>query len=60
MATRVAACACGRLTATVLGEPLRVSICHCLECQRRGGGVFGAHMTVESLNDGPVTLLVEA
>ncbi|QPF72614.1 GFA family protein [Roseateles sp. DAIF2] len=42
MNTRIAACSCGQLTATVLGEPARVSICHCLACQRRTGSVFGA------------------
>lgn len=41
MPTRHASCSCGRLTATVSGEPLRVSICHCLACQRRTGSVFG-------------------
>jgi hypothetical protein len=40
--TRTAACSCGQLSATVVGEPLRVSICHCLACQRRTGSVFGA------------------
>jgi hypothetical protein len=39
---RRAACACGQLAATTAGEPIRVSICHCLECQRRTGSVFGA------------------
>lgn len=39
---RVASCCCGRLTATVSGEPVRVSICHCLACQRRSGSVFAA------------------
>jgi hypothetical protein len=38
---RIAACSCGQLTATVSGDPLRVSICHCLACQRRTGSVFG-------------------
>jgi hypothetical protein len=38
---RLAACSCGQLTARVTGEPLRVSICHCLACQRRTGSVFG-------------------
>lgn len=42
MVTRLASCSCGRLTATVHGEPLRVSVCHCLACQRRTGSVFGA------------------
>ncbi len=42
MTTRTASCACGQLTATVTGEPVRVSICHCLACQRRTGSVFGA------------------
>ena len=40
MATRLASCSCGQLTARVTGEPVRVSICHCLACQRRTGGPF--------------------
>jgi hypothetical protein len=27
---------------TVEGDPIRVSMCHCLACQRRTGSVFGA------------------
>jgi hypothetical protein len=30
------------LRVTCEGEPLRVSICHCLECQKRTGSVFAA------------------
>lgn len=41
MTTRIAACACGQLTVTCRGEPIRVSICHCLDCQRRTGAPFG-------------------
>jgi hypothetical protein len=41
MSTRLAACSCGQLTAQVVGDPVRVSICHCLACQRRTGSVFG-------------------
>ena len=39
---RTASCSCGELTATVRGDPIRISVCHCLACQRRTGSVFGA------------------
>ena len=42
MTIRLASCSCGKLTARVQGDPLRVSICHCLACQRRSGSVFAA------------------
>lgn len=38
---RIASCSCGQLQARVVGEPLRVSVCHCLACQRRTGSAFG-------------------
>jgi hypothetical protein len=41
MASRVATCSCGQLRVTCEGEPARISMCHCLECQRRTGGAFG-------------------
>jgi hypothetical protein len=37
---RQAACSCRQLTLTVEGEPTRISMCHCLECQRRTGAVI--------------------
>jgi hypothetical protein len=40
MAAREAACSCGQLKLVVEGEPLRVSACHCLACQRRTGSAF--------------------
>ena len=40
--TRTASCRCGQLRATVTGEPARVSICHCLDCQKRSGSAFAA------------------
>ena len=40
MINRVASCSCGQLVARVVGEPVRVSICHCFACQRRTGGPF--------------------
>jgi len=36
-----AACSCGQLRVTCEGEPVRLSICHCLECQKRTGSPFG-------------------
>ena len=39
--SRLAACSCGQLSIQVTGEPVRISICHCLACQRRTGSVFG-------------------
>ena len=38
--TRRAACSCGQLRLEIEGEPSRVSMCHCLECQRRTGAVI--------------------
>lgn len=40
-----------------LAQPLYERVCERLGAAR---GVFGAHMAVELVNDGPVTLLVEA
>lgn len=42
MTTRTASCSCGQLQAIVTSDPIRVSVCHCLACQRRTGSVFGA------------------
>jgi hypothetical protein len=50
MATHEAACSCGQLRVEVDGDPVRVSVCHCLACQRRTGSAFGfqARWPVES------------
>jgi hypothetical protein len=42
MTSRTASCSCGQLTAVASADPLRVSVCHCLACQRRSGSVFAA------------------
>ena len=42
MTTRYAACSCGQLNAVTEGDPVRISMCHCLACQRRTGSTFGA------------------
>ena len=41
MASREAACSCGQLRLTAEGDPIRISMCHCLACQRRTGSAFG-------------------
>jgi hypothetical protein len=41
MTTRRASCSCGQLNVSTEGDPIRISICHCLACQRRTGSAFG-------------------
>jgi len=41
MSSRRASCSCGQLSLNCEGDPIRVSICHCLACQKRTGSVFG-------------------
>ena len=42
MTVRRAGCRCGAVTAEARGEPVRVSICHCHDCQQRSGSAFSA------------------
>jgi hypothetical protein len=60
---RQATCACGRLRVRCQGEPVKVSLCHCSQCQRRTGSTYGiaafyarSALTVE----GEVTRFVRA
>lgn len=39
---RRATCPCGGLAIDCDGDPVRVSVCHCLDCQRRSGAPFAA------------------
>ena len=39
---RRAECRCGAVKIACEGEPVRVSVCHCLNCQRRSGSAFTA------------------
>lgn len=41
MTMRTASCSCGTVQARCSGDPLKVSLCHCLECQKRTGAPFG-------------------
>lgn len=34
-------CRCGAVNLVCRGEPQRTSVCHCYECQKRTGSVFG-------------------
>jgi hypothetical protein len=38
--SHAASCRCGQLRVTVAGEPVRVSVCHCLNCKKRSGSAF--------------------
>ena len=40
MTSRTASCRCGQLRVTVTGDPVRVSVCHCLNCKKRTGSAF--------------------
>ena len=44
MTTRTASCRCGQLRATAKGDPVRVSVCHCLACQKRTGSAFSSQL----------------
>jgi hypothetical protein len=39
---RHASCQCGQLRVVCRGEPVRISVCHCLACQKRSGAPFAA------------------
>lgn len=41
MPARYAACSCEQLRLSAEGDPVRISMCHCLACQRRTGSAFG-------------------
>jgi hypothetical protein len=45
METRIATCRCGQASARLAGDPIRVSVCHCLECKRRTGSAFSWNAT---------------
>ncbi|HVO02106.1 MAG TPA: GFA family protein [Candidatus Cybelea sp.] len=40
MIKRRAECSCGQFAVVCEGEPVRVSVCHCLDCKRRSGSAF--------------------
>ena len=44
MTGRTASCRCGQLTSILTGDPVRVSVCHCLNCKKRSGSSFAAQV----------------
>ena len=52
-------CVCGEVSYTIVGEPKRVTICHCKWCQRRTGSAFGVEVVFDhsqiNINDESVT-----
>jgi hypothetical protein len=38
---RLASCCCGNLRIACAAEPTKVSLCHCLACQKRTGSTYG-------------------
>jgi len=44
MTTHPASCRCGQLSTTATGDPVRISVCHCLACQKRSGSAFATQV----------------
>jgi hypothetical protein len=42
MINRIATFHCGQLRVECAGDPVRASVCHCLDCQKRSGSAFAA------------------
>ncbi|WP_423603001.1 GFA family protein [Sphingomonas sp. MS122] len=41
---REASCRCGAVRVACRGEPVRISVCHCLACQQRTGSAFASQV----------------
>lgn len=58
MSEHRASCRCGALAAVATGTPTRISVCHCLDCQKRSGSAFSAQVRFAGANvtiTGPFT-----
>lgn len=58
MIERTARCSCGGLSARAVGEPLKISACHCIACRLRTGSAFGVavfHRREAVTTSGPST-----
>lgn len=45
-----ATCHCGQFSVTTTGEPLRIALCYCEECQRRTGSSYNLGAVFEEPN----------
>lgn len=50
MVNRTATCVCGALTVVAVGEPIKVSACHCQSCQKRTGSAFSVAVFFDRKN----------
>ena len=41
-------CQYGRVRYEIIGAPLKITACHCVECQKQSGGAFGMALWVKS------------
>lgn len=40
MVVRFGGCACGKVRLSLVGQPYRVGICHCMDCRKHHGALF--------------------
>ena len=50
MEGRLASCRCQKLRLRCDGQPSKVSMCHCLDCQRRTGSAFSVAVFYDRSN----------
>ena len=50
MSTKNASCSCGQLKLAARGEPIGVTLCHCLECQARTGSTYSVQASYSKGN----------
>lgn len=43
-------CQCGKVRYSIDGEPYRLNVCHCRDCQRQSGSAFGMSLVIKPEN----------